>query len=178
MARAAGVDRRTLLGYQEMLTVLRLADDAPAWHSNRLKRLTSMPKRYLTDSGLAAWLMGADRQSLKRNSDARGRIIDTYVAAQLRAEVEVSAGRVQMFHMRTQGGEHEIDLVVEFGRRLAAFEVKTSSAPGPRDARHIAWLRDRLPPDRFAGGVVFHTGGHRYRLGDGMEAVPIAGLWG
>ena len=56
MARAAGVDRRTLLGYHEMLTVLRLADDAPAWHSNRLKRLTacaltSMPKRYLTDSG-------------------------------------------------------------------------------------------------------------------------------
>ena len=178
MARAAGVDRRTLLGYHEMLTVLRLADDAPAWHSNRLKRLTSMPKRYLTDSGLAAWLMGADRESLKRDSDARGRIIDTYVAAQLRAEVEASAGRVQMFHMRTQGGEHKIDLIVEFGRRLAAFEVKTSSAPGPRDARHIAWLRDRLPPDRFAGGVVFHTGPHRYRLGDEIEAVPIAGLWG
>ena len=114
-----------------MLTVLRLADDAPAWHSNRLKRLTSMPKRYLTDSGLAAWLMGADRQSLKRDSDARGRIIDTYVAAQLRAEVEVSAGRVQMFHMRTQGGEHEIDLVVEFRAPAGGLRGQDIERAGP-----------------------------------------------
>lgn len=83
-----------------------------------------------------------------------------------------------MFHLRTQGGEHEIDLVVETGRRLAAFEIKTSSAPSTHDARHIAWLRDQLPAERFAGGVVFHTGPHRYGLGDRIEAVPIAGLWG
>ena len=100
------------------------------------------------------------------------------MAAQLRAEVAASNSRVHMFHLRTQGGEHEIDLVVEFGRRLAAFEVKTSSAPSARDARHIAWLRDRLPPEQFAGGVVFHTGPYRYRLDEQIEAVPIAALWG
>lgn len=178
LAQAAGLDRRTTLGYHEVLTVLRLVDDVPAWHSNRLKRLISMPKRYLTDAGLAAWLMDVDRESLRRDTDARGRIIDTYVAAQLRAEADVASGRVQMFHLRTRGGEHEIDLVVEIGRRLAAFEIKTSSAPSARDARHISWLRDQLPPDQFAGGVVFHTGPHRYGLGDRVEAVPIAGLWG
>ena len=178
LARASGLDRRTTMGYHEMLTVLRLVADVPAWHSNRLKRLTSMPKRYLADAGLAAWLMGVDRESLRRDSDARGRIIDTYVAAQLRAEVSAARGRAQMFHLRTQGGEHEIDLVVETGRRLAAFEIKTSSAPSTHDARHIAWLRDQLPAERFAGGVVFHTGPHRYGLGDRIEAVPIAGLWG
>ena len=178
LAQATGLDRRTTLGYHEMLTVLRLVDDVPAWHSNRLKRLTSMPKRYLTDAGLAAWLMGVDRESLRRDTDARGRIIDTYVTAQLRAEAAAASGRVQMFHLRTQGGEHEIDLLVEIGRRLAAFEIKTSSAPKARDARDIAWLRDRLPAEQFAGGVVLHTGPHRYGLGSGIEAVPIAGLWG
>ena len=122
--------------------------------------------------------MGVDREALKRDTDARGRIVETYVTAQLRTEVEVSSGRVHLGHLRTQGGEHEIDLIVEFGRRVAAFEVKTSSAPTPRDARHIAWLRRQLPAERFAGGVVFHTGPHRYGLGEGIEAVPIAGLWG
>ena len=178
LARDAGLDRRTALSYLETLRVLRLLDDVPAWHTRRLKRLTSIPKRYVTDSGLAAWLMGADRETLKRDSGARGRILETLVAAQLRTEVEASSLRVQMHHLRTQGGEHEIDLVVEFGRRVAAFEVKSSSAPTRNDARHIIWLRDRLAPEMFAGGVVFHTGPRRFGLDAGIEAVPIAGLWG
>lgn len=178
IARTAGLDRRTAASYHEMMTVLRLVADMPAWHSNRLKRLTSMPKRCMTDSGLAAWLMGVDREALTRDAGSRGRIIETYVAAQIRSEVEASTARTRLHHLRTQGGEREIDLVVEFGPRVAAFEVKTSSAPRPRDARHIAWLRDHLPSDRFAGGVVFHTGPHRFRLGNDIEAVPIAALWG
>ena len=178
LAQPAGLNRRTASSYHEILGILRLVSDIPAWRSNRLKRLTSMPKRCLTDSGLAAWLMGVDREALKRDTDARGRIVETYVTAQLRTEVEASSRRVHLYHLRTQGGEHEIDLIVEFGRRIAAFEVKTSSAPTPRDARHIAWLRQQLPAERFAGGVVFHTGPHRYGLGEGIEAVPIAGLWG
>ena len=140
LAQAAGLNRRTASSYHEILTVLRLVSDIPAWRCRCLKRLTSMPKRCVTDSGLAAWLMGVDREAPKRDTDARGRIVETHVTAQLRTEVEASSGRVHLCHLRTQGGEHEIHLIVEFGRRVAAFEVKTSSAPTPRDARHIAWL--------------------------------------
>ena len=35
-----------------------------------------MPKRYVTDSGPAAWLMGVDREGLKRDAQARVRIIE------------------------------------------------------------------------------------------------------
>ena len=178
LAEAAGLDRKTAAGYHEILSVLRLVADTPAWRSNRLKRLTSTPKRYLTDSGLAAWLLGVDFEAARRDPNARGRIIDTYVAAQLRAEADASSRPVQLHHLRSQRGEHEIDLIAEFGFRVAAFEVKTGSAPTTRDARHIAWLRDQIPPEQFAGGVVFHTGRHRRRLAEGIEAVPIAGLWG
>ena len=178
LAESARLDRKTAAGYHEILSVLRLIDDTPAWRSNRLKRLTATPKRYLTDAGLAAWLAGVDFDAARHNPDARGRIIDTYVAAQLRAEAEASSRPVQLHHLRTQRGEHEIDLVVEFGFRVAAFEVKTGSAPTHKDARHIAWLRDQLPPEQFAGGVVFHTGRHRRQIAQGIEAVPIAALWG
>ena len=178
LAHAAGVDRRTAVGYHDTLNILRLVADVPAWHSNRLKRLTSMPKRLLADSGLAAWLIGTDTNSIRQDHAVRGRIIETFVAAQLRVEVESARRRTSMFHLRTQGGEHEIDLVVEFGMQLAAFEVKTSSSPSASDARHLSWLRDSLPPEQFAGGVVFHTGARRYGLGDRIEAMPIAALWG
>ena len=100
------------------------------------------------------------------------------VAAQLRVEAEASSRPVQLYHLRSQRGEHEIDLIAEFGNQLAAFEVKSASAPTLRDARHLAWLRDQLSPGQFAGGVVFHTGRHRRNLGESIEAVPIAALWG
>ena len=61
---------------------------------------------------------------------------------------------------------------------MTAFEVKTSSASGLHNARHIARLREGLPPERSVGGAVFHTGPQRYGLGEGTEAVPIADLWG
>lgn len=55
--------------------------DTPAWRSNCLRRLTSAPKRYLCDSGLAAWLAQVDFDTARRDPDARGRLLDTYVAA-------------------------------------------------------------------------------------------------
>ncbi|MDE0669168.1 MAG: DUF4143 domain-containing protein [bacterium] len=178
LAESARLDRKTAAGYHEILSVLRLIADAPAWRSNRLKRLTATPKRYLTDAGLAAWLAGVNFDAARHNSDARGRIIETYVAAQLRVEAEASGRPVQLHHLRAQRGEHEIDLIAEFGFRVAAFEVKATSAPTRKDARHLIWLRDQMPAEQFAGGVVFHTGRHRRRIDEGVEAVPIAALWG
>ncbi|WP_162941797.1 hypothetical protein [Desertimonas flava] len=49
----------------------------------------------------------------------------------------------------------------------------------PADAKGMMILRDRL--DRvgndFVGGIVFHTGRHRFPLGDRLVALPIADLW-
>lgn len=63
------------------------------------------------------------------------------------------------------------------GGRVVAIEVKAAAAPTVADAKHLAWLRDRLG-DRFLAGVVFHTGPRLYRLGERIVAAPIAALWG
>ena len=60
--------------------------------------------------------------------------------------------------------------------RVAGIEVKATSAPRPRDARHLRWLRDELG-DRFVGGVVLHTGPHCLPLGERIVAAPICALW-
>ncbi len=56
---AAGVSRVTARLYDDLATLLFVADQIPAWHSNRLNRLTRSPKRYLTDSALVGPLLGA-----------------------------------------------------------------------------------------------------------------------
>lgn len=173
----AGIDRRTALAYEALLVNLQVVEALPAWTSNRLKRLTLAPKRYLVDPALLAGIIGVDENAVLRDGDLLGRLLDTFVAAQLRAEADVARHRARLYHLRQEQGRHEIDLLVEVGaERVIGVEVKATSAPNSSSAAHLMWLRDRLG-DRFVAGVVLHTGPASFRLSDRITAAPISTLW-
>jgi predicted AAA+ superfamily ATPase len=175
---AAQVNRITANAYEELLTGLFVVEQVPAWSSNRLKRLVHQAKRYVIDPALIAAALRLDARGVLSDGDLLGRVLDTFVAMQLRAELSVSESGPRLFHLRTEQGRREIDLVAELGGGLVVgVEVKAGAAPSDRDARHLAWLRDALD-DRFLAGVVLHTGPRSYRLGDRISAVPISALWG
>ncbi|MGQ0778431.1 MAG: ATP-binding protein [Pseudonocardiales bacterium] len=174
---AAGVDRRTAAVYEALLASLLVVESIPAWSTNRLKRLVRTPKRYLVDSGLAAGALKIDAAAALRDGNLLGRLLDTFVVAQLRAELPVAIRRPRLYHLRQEGGAHEIDLVVEYpDRTVVGIEVKASAAPRPDSARHLAWFRDMMN-SAFRLGVVLHTGSHTYPLGERLVATPISTLW-
>lgn len=174
---AAGIDRKTALAYERLLTNLFVLDVVPAWLTNRLSRLVKTPKRYLSDASLVGAALRLDEATVMRDGDLMGRVLDTFVAAQLRPEIEVSARRPRLFHLREKNGRHEIDLLAELGGdRVVAVEVKASASPARRDAAHLEWLRDRLG-ERFLSGAVLHTGPRAFPLSERIAALPIAALW-
>ena len=174
---AAGIDRRTALAYEALLVNLQVVEALPAWTSNRLKRLTLSPKRYLVDPALLTGIIGVTESAVLRDGDLLGRVLDTFVAAQLRAEADVAQNRARLYHLRQEQGRHEIDLLAEVGaERVIGIEVKAASAPDSSAAAHLAWLRDRLG-ERFVAGIVLHTGPATFRLGDRIVAAPISTLW-
>jgi len=174
---AAGINRKTALAYERLLVNLLVVEAVPAWTSNRLKRLILSPKRYVVDPGLAGAVLGLDVDLVLRNGDLLGRMLDTFVAAQLRAELASAASRPRLYHVRQQQGRFEVDLLAELGGgRLVGIEIKADAAPSGDSARHLAALRDRYP-DAFVAGIVLHTGPRAYRLGDRLLAAPISTLW-
>ncbi|HEY5276587.1 MAG TPA: DUF4143 domain-containing protein [Coriobacteriia bacterium] len=174
---AAGINRKTALAYERLLVNLLVVEAVPAWTSNRLKRLILSPKRYVVDPGLAGAVLGLDVDLVLRNGDLLGRMLDTFVAAQLRAELASAASRPRLYHVRQQQGRFEVDLLAELGGgRLVGIEIKADAAPSGDSARHLAALRDRYP-DTFVAGIVLHTGPRAYRLGDRLLAAPISTLW-
>lgn len=176
--RAAGIDRKTAVAYEQLLTNLMVLEAVPAWTTNRLKRLALAPKRYLVEPALIGSILRVDARAVLRDGDLLGRLLDTFVVAQLRAELAVSATRPRLYHLREEHGRREVDLLAEIGAdRIVAFDVKATSAPGPDTARHLTWLRDRLG-DRFIAGIVFHTGPAPFQLAHGIIAAPICALWG
>jgi len=175
---AAGVDRRTGASYEQVLENVFVVESLPAWRTNRLKRLVQSPKRYVLDAGLMAAILRVDQAAILHDDKLLGRVIDTFVASQLRGELEVCATRPRLYHLRDADGRHEVDIVAELaGERVLAFEVKASSSVTAHDARHLAWMREELG-DRFIAGVVFHTGPRAFPLGDRITALPISVMWG
>lgn len=175
---AAGISKVTAVVYEDLLEGLLLAEQVPAWTSNRLKRLSRRPKRYLVDPALVAAALRLDVQGLMRDGTLLGNILDAFVAAQLRPELFPSRTRPRLHHLRTAQGRHEIDLLAELaGERLVAIEVKAGATATREDARHLAWLRDETG-DRFLTGLLLHTGPRRFDLDDRIVAAPICALWG
>lgn len=175
---AADLNAKTAAAYDRLLSSLFVLDMVPSWVSNRLKRLVRTPKRYVVDPGLAAVATGVDASGVLRDGDLLGRILDTFVVAQLRSELAAMGGDARLFHLRTEQGRREADCLIELADgRVIGVEVKADSAPSGDAARHLTWLRDRLG-DRFVVGVVFHTGPRPFRHDDRVLMLPICALWG
>jgi hypothetical protein len=136
-----------------------------------------MPKRYIVDAGLAAAAIHADEALLLRDHNLVGRLLDTFVTAQLRAELAACSSHPRLHHLRTEGGRQEIDLIVELsGGRILAIEVKAAVAVDRGDARHLLWLREALGT-AFLHGLVLHTGGRMFGLSERITAAPMSALW-
>jgi predicted AAA+ superfamily ATPase len=174
---AAGIDRKTAVAYEALLTNLLVIEALPAWTTNRLKRLVLSPRRHVVDAALAASILRLDVNAILRSGDLLGRLLDTFVVSQLRAEIVVSESRPRLYHLRQEQGRFEVDVLGELGGgQVVGMEVKASAAPTGSDARHLVGLRDRLG-DPFLAGILFHTGPRAFALAERVTALPISALW-
>jgi uncharacterized protein len=177
MSDAAGITQKTAHVYESLLVNLMVLERQSAWTSNRLSRLIKAPKRYLMDPALVTSTLGLDLVAILRDGNLLGRILDTFVMAQIRPEMILSERNPRLYHLRTESGRHEIDALIELsGDRVIGLEIKATAAPKREDARHLIWLRDELG-DRFLTGVVLHCGPSKYVIDDRILAVPICALW-
>ena len=175
--------KTTTLQYTELLMSLRILDPLEAWlpTRNHLARLTSAPKHHLADPALAARLLNRTRQDLltgdegplviPRDGTLLGALFESLAALSVRTFAQ--AGEAQTGHLRTEGGRHEIDFIVEGRGRVVALEVKLGGAVDDRDVRHLLWLREQLGDD-LSDAAVLTTGPEAYRRPDGIAVVPLA----
>ncbi len=162
------------IAYLEMTYLVKLL---PAWSRNLTRKVTRHPKIHITDTGLAAHLLGKDATAINRPTDpARGPLHETFVINELIRQTTWADQDFRLRHLRDRDGA-EIDIVAEASDgRVVAIEVKASTTVNRADAKWLKWLRDRLGPD-FVVGVVLYTGERPFRLGDRLFAIPIHQVW-
>jgi predicted AAA+ superfamily ATPase len=174
---AAGLGRETAVHYDDLLELVMITQRVPAWADNRMDRAARLPKRQLIDPGLLRPLLRIDHRRVMRDGDLLGRLLDTLVTAQFRAECTISTIGADLFHWRDKNNRREIDLIIEtHSGELVAIEIKASASATASDARHLEWFREHVGP-RLIAALVVHTGPRTFRLSDHVHAVPIASLW-
>jgi predicted AAA+ superfamily ATPase len=177
--------RATTVAYRDVLRQLWLLDEVPAFtvSRNRLKELGKMPKHQLVDPALAAAALRVTVDTLLDNTSGRefaqlrdGPLLGTLFEALATQSVRVYAQALglDVSHIRTARGDHEVDLIVHSSDgRAVAFEVKLAATPSDRDVRHLTWLSEQMGAD-LVDRVVLTTGRQAYRRTDGVAVVPLA----
>jgi predicted AAA+ superfamily ATPase len=176
IANELGLPGRTTDGYLALLSQAFLVDLVPAWSTNLSRKVIRRPKLVLTDSGLAAHLIGATAATLDQIGGPFGQLLETFVANEIRKQLTWSTDKPSLWHFRDRDGA-EVDLVLEHpDGRVIGIEVKATSTPSARDLRGLRFLSDRLG-DRFHFGVLLHTAPDATRFGPNVAALPVSSLW-
>jgi hypothetical protein len=178
LGRALALDEKTVKAHIELLAQLFLLHRLRPWSANLGARQIKTPKLLLTDTGLAAALVGVDavRYSAPDQGALAGGLFETFVVMELIKQASWSTTPVELYFYR-DSDKREVDLVVESASGdVVAIEAKTAAATTASDLRGLRVLRDKLG-ERFKAGVVVYSGEHTLPIDDRIWAVPISGLW-
>lgn len=176
MAADLGVDTNTARAHTKILEDLFLVAKLQPWHTNLSSRQIKSPKLYILDSGLLAYLIGANERRIAQDGSIAGAMLESFVAMELRRQADWAQELVSLYHYRDKQ-QREVDVILE--RRsgeVVGVEVKAAATPTSADFAGLRHLRDKLGA-RFKAGALIYTGADTLPFGDRLAAVPLNGLW-
>ena len=168
VARALGVDGKTVTAWLDLMVGLLLVRRLPPWDRKTAKRLVRSPRVYVRDAGLVHALLGIEtRDALLGHPVAGGSWEGMVVESLLAAAPE---GTQACFYRTAVGAG--IDLVLSIpGKGPWAIEITRSLTPKLDRGFHHAC--EDVQPD---AGFVVYPGAERYPMAGGVEAIPMAAL--
>ena len=176
LAQRLDVKPQTARSYLDLLDRCYLTHELPSWTVGVSARVGRKPKLHVTDTGLAAAVLGLDAARLGRTTMG-GLFLESFVVTELMKQAAMIDQPLTLSHFRDRTGA-EVDLVVERSDgSVIAVEVKSAATVNRSDGKGLRFLRDKLG-DRLIAGVVFHTGPLTVQLDDRIWATPVSALWG
>jgi uncharacterized protein len=178
LGRELALDAKTVKAHTELLAQLFLLYRLRPWSLNLGARQVKTPKLLLSDSGMAAALLGVDaaRYSAPDQGVLAGMLFETFVVMELVKQATWSVTPVELFFYRDTE-KREVDLLIEsVSGEIVGIEAKSATTVGAFDTRGLRLLRAKLG-SRFKAGIIAYCGEHTLPIGDRIWAVPVSGLW-
>ena len=140
LAAPLGVSVPTISHWIDILEVTGQLLLVPPYFESFGKRIVKSPKLYLSDPGLACYLLGLESERQLERSPFLGPVFEGFVASEIVKAQLNAGGRKELYHFRDQQGL-EVDFVVPGKEgRIALVEAKASRTVRPELARGLAAL--------------------------------------
>lgn len=165
-AQSLGVSEPTVRKYLDTLTQTLMVRQLQPWHENLGKRQVKSPKIYFRDTGLLHTLMGIKTLPELVTHPRVGASWEGFALEQV---LRIAQPDQAYFWATHQGAE--LDLLMFRGQQRVGVEFKRADVPKVTPSMRIA-MHD-LKLDAL---YVVYPGPHRFKLADGIEAVPLWAL--
>lgn len=144
---ALALDHKTVLRHCDFLEGAFLIRRLPPYFTNIKKRLVRTPRVFWRDSGLLHGLLNVTTPEQLYRQPWLGSSWEGFVIEQTLATLEAAGKRVQPHFFRTSDG-YELDLVLDWGTRLWAVEIKLTSNPSAETIERLRKTADMIGADR------------------------------
>lgn len=125
LAKECGVSQPTAKDWISILEATYIIKLLHPYHNNLSKRLVKTPKVFFVDTGLLCYLLGIDSEERFAKVAERGHLFENMVIMEVIKRLSHQTERSQIYFYRT-ASQVEVDLIIERGNTLEAYEIKYS----------------------------------------------------
>jgi uncharacterized protein len=137
IGKECGISQTTAKDWLTILQATSIIQILEPYAANITKRVVKSPKLFFIDTGLLCYLLRIDSTERLIHSPFSGHIFENMVIIEKIKQFSEKGERLPCYFYRSAGGL-EIDLVVDCGHSLEAYEIKFSSSPKPGMAQSLA----------------------------------------
>lgn len=171
LGRELGLTPQTSRRWLDMLVATFQWHEVPAFAGNAVKRVSSKPKGYFADSGLACNAQVLSSPRALAGHPLLGALFETAAVAEIRKQARFLSPAPRLHHWRRHSGA-EVDLLLERDGVFHPVEIEAASQPSRRDTAGMRAFRDHHPELAIGPGMVLAPCARVLRISDDDYAVP------
>jgi predicted AAA+ superfamily ATPase len=146
LATNCGINVQTAKSWLSLLETSFILFLLPSYHDNLGKRITKSPKLYFYDVGLAATLMGIDKEIISKKRDIYGALFENMIIVDLMKNFNAQGMHNTLTFFRDVS-KKEIDLIIESGTTITPIEIKASETVQSAFFDTLAWFQEQTKND-------------------------------
>ncbi|MBS1558369.1 MAG: ATP-binding protein [Bacteroidetes bacterium] len=161
LASETGISVNTANAWLSVLEASYVIFRLPPFHKNYKKRLVKAPKLYFIDTGLACYLLGIKNAREFTSHFAYGALFENFVILEMLKKRLNEGIRDGLYYWRDNKGI-EIDLIIEDGKKIAAYEIKAGQTSNTEYFKNLKYWSQLS--DQHRDNTVIYGGDFEHRL--------------